>query len=79
MTAIMDLEGPFAMRRRVERRTVNLSAYSDLVVIYLGMRTARLWAEDFFFCCGTARRPATARDNHLLVISNACWHAPTLA
>jgi hypothetical protein len=76
------------MRTRVERRTVNLSAYRDLVVIYLGMRVNRIagietlldfWAEDFFFCCGATRRVATARDNHLLVSSNACWHAPILA
>ena len=76
------------MRTHVDRRTVNLSAYPDLVVIYLGMRVnrhrrnqnaARLWAKDFFLRCGTARRAATARDSHLLVISNAYWHAPILA
>jgi hypothetical protein len=76
------------MRTRVERRTVNLSAYRDLVVIYLGMRVNRIagietlldfWAEDFFFCCGATQRVTTARDNHLLVSSNACWHAPILA
>src|ERR1700757_547230 len=30
------------MRTRVERRTVNLSVYPDLVVIYLGMRVNRI-------------------------------------
>jgi len=30
------------MRTRVERRTVNLSTYPDLVVIYLGMRVNRI-------------------------------------
>ena len=30
------------MRTRVERRTVNLSAYPDLVIIYLGMRVNRI-------------------------------------
>jgi hypothetical protein len=30
------------MPRSVERRTVDLSAYPDLVVIYLGMRVNRL-------------------------------------
>ena len=30
------------MAKRVERRTVDLSAYPDLVVIYLGMRVNRL-------------------------------------
>ena len=30
------------MRTCVERRTVNLSAYPDLVVIYLGMRVNRI-------------------------------------
>jgi hypothetical protein len=30
------------MRTRVERRTVNLFAYPDLVVIYLGMRVNRI-------------------------------------
>ena len=30
------------MHTRVERRTVNLSAYPDLVVIYLGMRVNRI-------------------------------------
>ena len=30
------------MRTHVERRTVNLSAYPDLVVIYLGMRVNRI-------------------------------------
>jgi hypothetical protein len=29
------------MRTRVDRRTVNLSAYPDLVVVYLGMRVNR--------------------------------------
>jgi hypothetical protein len=40
--AIMELEDLLAMRTHVERRTVNLSAYPDLVVIYLGMRVNRL-------------------------------------
>jgi hypothetical protein len=30
------------MAKRVERRTVDLSGYPDLVVIYLGMRVNRL-------------------------------------
>jgi hypothetical protein len=30
------------MRTRLERRTVNLSAYPELVVIYLGMRVNRI-------------------------------------
>ena len=30
------------MRTHVERRTVDLSAYPDLVVIYLGMRVNRI-------------------------------------
>jgi hypothetical protein len=30
------------MRTCVERRTVNLSAYPDLVVVYLGMRVNRI-------------------------------------
>ena len=30
------------MRTRVERRTVDLSSYPDLVVIYLGMRVNRI-------------------------------------
>jgi len=30
------------MSKRVERRTVDLSGYPDLVVIYLGMRVNRL-------------------------------------
>ncbi|MGC1372693.1 MAG: DUF4188 domain-containing protein [Candidatus Sulfotelmatobacter sp.] len=30
------------MRTQVERRTVDLSAYPDLVVIYLGMRVNRI-------------------------------------
>ena len=30
------------MKSRVERRTVDLSAYPDLVVIYLGMRVNTL-------------------------------------
>ena len=34
--------GPFATRTHVERHTVNLSAYPDLVVIYLGMRVNRI-------------------------------------
>jgi len=40
--AITGVGGPFAMRTRVERRTVDLSAYPDLVVIYLGMRVNRI-------------------------------------
>ena len=40
-TAIMELED-LAVRTRVERRTVNLTAYPDLVVIYLGMRVNRI-------------------------------------
>ena len=30
------------MRTNVERRTVNLSGYPDLVVVYLGMRVNRI-------------------------------------
>ena len=33
---------PLPMATRVERRTVDLSAYPDLVVVYLGMRVNRL-------------------------------------
>ena len=39
--AIMRVED-VAMRTLVDRRTVNLSAYPDLVVIYLGMRVNRI-------------------------------------
>jgi len=31
------------MKTRVERKTVDLSGYPDLVVIYLGMRVNRIW------------------------------------
>src|SRR5215472_4795615 len=41
--------------------------------------TTWLWAKDFFFRYGAARRAASARDTHLVVISNACWHPPILA
>ena len=75
------------MRTRVERRTVNLSAYPDLVVIYLGMRVNRIAGIKTLLGFGpkisssAAAQPgaATARDNHLLAISNACRHAPILA
>ena len=76
------------MRTRVERRTVNLPAYPDLVVIYLGMRVNRIAGSKTMLGFGpkisssAAAQPewaTTARDNHLLVISNACWHAPILA
>ena len=38
----MPVGAPFPMRTRVERQTVDLSGYPDLVVIYLGMRVNRL-------------------------------------
>ena len=68
------------MRTHVERRTINLSAYPDLVVIYLGMRVNRIAGIKTLLGFGPKiSSSATARDNHLLVISNACWHAPILA
>jgi hypothetical protein len=34
--------GAHEMKQRVKRQTIDLSAYSDLVVIYLGMRVNTL-------------------------------------
>ena len=51
------------MAKRVERRTVDLSGYPDLVVIYLGMRVNRLMGlktRGYFFYVPQATSDAPA-------------------
>ena len=75
------------MPTRVERRTVNLSAYPDLVVIYLGMRVNRIAGIKTLLGFGPKISSSAAAQpdgllRHETVIysfSNACWHAPILA
>jgi len=70
------------------RRTIDLSQYPDLVVIYLGMRVhsfaglktlVGLWPQDFRRRCGQARWSLVARADHLLSVSLASGHASILA
>ena len=71
-----------------QRQTVDLSAYPDLIVVYLGMRVNVLTGIKTLLGFGTqnrefrgrsARRVAAAREHCLLVISAACRNAPILA
>ena len=55
------------MRTRVERRTVDLSGYPDLVVIYLGMRVNRIMGLKTLFGFGPQiSNSAAAQPNGLL-------------
>ena len=59
------------MPSRVDRRTVDLSAYPDLVVIYLGMRVRSVRGAVTFIKFGRAIREAVdAEPNGLLVHEN---------
>ena len=72
----------------VDRQTVDLSAYPDLVVIYLGMRVRRprgmlrlfrAGAPDSEVVEGAAGWAATALGHHLVADPAARWDAPVLA
>jgi hypothetical protein len=72
----------------VERKTVDLSAYPDLVVIYLGMRvrtltglkTLRLRPTDSEGRRGPPARPSSLREQHYLQPdSSSLRHAMVLA
>jgi len=54
------------MRTRVERRSVNLSAYPDLVVIYLGMRVNRIAGIKTLLGLGPKISSAAAQPDGLL-------------
>jgi hypothetical protein len=62
------------MKQRVERRTVDLSAYPDLVVIYLGMRVNRLSGLRQLVKIGPQiQRSVDARPDGLLLHENLLW------
>jgi hypothetical protein len=58
----------------VERRTVDLSAYPDLVVIYLGMRVRSLRGARTLFGFGPAiSKAVAAKPDGLLLHENLYW------
>ncbi len=62
------------MQRRVDRRTVDLTAYPDLVVIYLGMRVNRLSGLRRVIMLGPQiERAVAARPDGLLLHENVLW------
>ena len=62
------------MPKRVERRTVDLSAYPDLVVIYLGMRINRPAGLKRLVKLGPEiQRAVDARPDGLLLHENVIW------
>ena len=62
------------MPPRVDRRTVDLSAYPDLVVIYLGMRVNRLTGLKTLFGFGPKiARSVEAQPDGLLLHENLLW------
>ena len=62
------------MSVRVDRRTVDLSAYPDLVVIYLGMRVNRLTGLKTLFGFGPQiARSVDANPEGLLLHENLLW------
>ncbi|MGO9323229.1 MAG: hypothetical protein ACLP07_01595 [Terracidiphilus sp.] len=71
----------------VNRRTVDLSAYPDLVVVYLGMRVNRLTGLKTLFgfgpqnhevCRRSTRRPAPPLELHVLALPHAQRHGSHL-
>ena len=76
------------MPTKVERRTVDLSQFPELVVIYLGMRVNRMTGLKTLFGFGPKISASVAaqpdglllHENHaLLAVSCARRHAPVLA
>jgi hypothetical protein len=62
------------MSTRVNRQTVDLSAYPDLVVIYLGMRVNRLYGLRTLMGYGPRiGRSATERPDGLLAHETFLW------
>ena len=62
------------MPTRVERRTVNLSGYPDLVVIYLGMRVRRLRGVATVFGLGPKIKSSwQAEPDGLLLHEDMIW------
>lgn len=62
------------MPLRVDRRTVDLSAYPDLVVIYLGMRVNRLTGLKTLFGFGPKiAQSVEAKPDGLLLHENLLW------
>ena len=62
------------MPPRVDRRTVDLSAYPDLVVIYLGMRVNRLTGLKTLFGFGPKiAQSVEAHPDGLLLHENLLW------
>ena len=62
------------MRTLVERRTVDLSGYPDLVVIYLGMRVNGLTGLKTLLGCGPRiARSVEAQPDGLLLHENLLW------
>ena len=76
------------MATRVNRQTVDLSAYPDLIVMYLGMRVNHLYGIRTFFSFGRkissigrgkAGRAAAARARLLLHLPDEHGYAAVLA
>ncbi|MGC2209016.1 MAG: hypothetical protein WA532_02795 [Candidatus Korobacteraceae bacterium] len=74
------------MRTRVERRTVDLPSYPDLVVIYLGMRVNRITGIKTLLGFGpkisnsaAAQPDGLLRYDILFAVSHARGHAAILA
>jgi hypothetical protein len=62
------------VRRRVDRRTVDLGAYPDLVVIYLGMRVNRVTGMKTLFGFGPQiAKSVAANPDGLLLHENFLW------
>jgi hypothetical protein len=61
---------------RVERRTVDLSAYPDLVVIYLGMRVNRLRGFLRFLGLGPQIDKAATDKPDGLLLHETFWFSP---
>jgi hypothetical protein len=68
------------MNSRVERKTVDLSPFPDLVVIYLGMRVNALTGVKTLFGFGPQIKNAVAARKFYYVLDPvASWHASILA
>ena len=76
------------MRTHVNRRTVDLSGYPDLVVVYLGNareshyrdeNSDGFWAKDFVISLVETGRASAPRNALLLHFPDAFWYSPILA
>src|SRR5918997_971507 len=66
-------EGDPAMLSRVNRETVDLSSYPDLVVVYLGMRVNRLYGLRTLMTRGPRISPSDDKPEGLLAHEQLLW------